>query len=367
MKRSWVEIDMRQICENARIYRSLLPEGAQIMAVVKADAYGHGDVEVSRALNAQGILLFAVSNLDEAMRLRENGVKGEILILGYTPVTELDRVLRYDVTQTILDEGYAAAALTVLGAKAGMMKAQAAIDTGMNRIGEDADDPEGCERFVRACAKKFHLTGIFTHLCVADTRDPESVAFTREQIRKFEQTADRVKDLELPYIHCMNSAGGLWHVSRCSRIARLGIILYGLKPDASNTLPAGIRPAMEWKSVVAMVKVIHSGETVGYGRTYKAHESREVATIPTGYADGYDRRLSNRGHVIIAGREAPVIGRVCMDQITADVTGMGVHPGDEVLLMGKDTLTADELARDLGTIGYEIVCGIGKRVTRYYV
>jgi alanine racemase len=205
---------------------------------------------------------------------------------------------------------------------------------------------------------------LFTHLCVADV--PDGREFTEEQIGKFKAVAERVADLRLPFVHCLNSAGGLFHAP-FGNLVRLGIILYGLKPDRGNELPAGIRPAMTWKSVVSMVKTIRPQETVGYGRTYRAEADTVVATIPTGYADGFSRALSNKGRVTIRGKVAPIIGRVCMDQITADVTGIpGVGIGDEVVLLGGD-YDADDMAADIGTIGYEVVCDIGKRVPRVYV
>ncbi len=356
LKRSWVEINLAAIRRNYTTYRkhASLP----LMAVVKADAYGHGDVEVAHVLQTQGCGDFAVSNIEEAIKIREAGIKGQILILGYTPIDCAGLLKQYDITQALLSEDYAR---QIAGQG---VKAQFAIDTGMNRIGLDADDPKECERIIRQYQTQFELTGLFTHLCVADT--PSEQAFTSGQIEKFKTVAESVQDLHLPFIHCMNSAGGLWQ-KPYGNLARLGIVLYGLKPDYGNQLPDGISPALQWKSVISLVKTLRIGETVGYGRTFTAQKEMRIATIPTGYADGYNRLLSNRGFVLIHGKKAPLVGRVCMDQITVDVTEIPeAQFEDEVTLLG-DGFTADDMGKMIGTIGYEIVCGISKRVSKIYL
>lgn len=358
-KRSWVEIDLEQLRRNYEICKALQPEGREIMAVVKADAYGHGDREVSATLDSLGVKRFVVSNLDEALHVR-SVTDGEILVLGYTSIDMAEELVKNNITQTLLSAEYAEALLST----GQPVKCQFAIDTGMRRIGLNADNPDGCERVIRKYRK--NLTGIFTHLCVADM--PEQTEYTQGQIQKFEAICDRVADLNLS-CHCMNSAGGLWY-SAHSAYARLGIILYGLKPNYENTLPDGIALVLSWKSVVSMVKDVKPGDTIGYGRTYLIERPMRVATIPTGYADGYSRLLSNKGWVLINGRRAQILGRVCMDQMMVDVTAIdGVEIGTEVVLLGhsgNEVITADELANLYGTIGYEIVCGINNRVQRIY-
>ena len=364
VKRCWVEVNLQTLVNNLKAYESSLQSPHEIMAVVKANAYGHGDVQVSKTLQAAGIRHFAVSNIEEAVRLREAGVTGQILILGYTPCDQAGRLLEHDVTQAIVDEAYA----TELHKSGVHVKVQAALDTGMNRIGLDAENPETCERAIRQYAKDFGLTGLFTHLCVADTDTESCRAFTKRQENLFMTVAERVADLKLPFVHCLNSAGGLWHDCPMSSLVRLGIILYGLKPDYANSLPSGIKPVLEWKTVVSMVKKVHAGETIGYGRSFRVEKDMTVATLPTGYADGYNRLLSNKGRVFIHGHAAPIVGRVCMDQMLVDVTNIpNVKLGDEVVLLNRDTYTADDMAEELGTIGYEIVCDISTRVTRVYM
>lgn len=363
-KRSWVEINLTNVNDNYKIYTSLHPSDREIMAVVKADAYGHGDQEISSILSNVGVKYFAVSNINEAIRVR-SVTNGEILILGYTPLDRAKDLIAYDVTQALLSEEYA----EKLAESSFPVKCQFALDTGMRRIGLNADNPEVCEHVIRLYHKKLKLDGLFTHLCVAD--NPEQNEFTNHQIALFEDIVSRVADLSLPHCHCMNSAGGLWHKSSVSCFTRLGIILYGLKPDYMNKLPEGINPVLSWKSVVSMVKNVKAGDTIGYGRSFTVEYPMKIATVPTGYADGYPRLLSNKGWVLINGKRAPIVGRVCMDQMMIDVTGIpDVGYETEVVLIGnsgEEKITADDLAQFIGTIGYEIICGINKRVERIYV
>ena len=205
-KRCWTEINLSAIIENYRIYKSNLLENQKVMAVVKADAYGHGDVEVAAALQKEGVQDFAVATVDEAVNLRKSGISGQILILGYTPICEVDSLLAYDITQAIPDEVYAQRLCKVSGAKD--VKVHFVLDTGMNRIGLDADNPVYCENVIRKYYDKFNVSGIFTHLCVADCDDENSVEFTKGQIAKFEAVVQKTEDLHIPFVHCLNSAGG---------------------------------------------------------------------------------------------------------------------------------------------------------------
>ena len=368
-KRCWTEIDLDCLAENYRICRRR-SGGREIMAVIKADAYGHGDEETALRLWEEGVRMFAVSNLDEAARVRRVLRDAEILILGYTPAACAMDLERLDIVQTIVSEEHAAD----LAAQRRKIRVQFAIDTGMNRIGLDAESPEHCSRVIRQYLDSFRVEGIFTHLCVADSYRESDILFTNQQMKLFEDVAQRVSDLQLPRVHCLNSAGGL--LCDCpyediGHIMRLGIIMYGLKPARDNTIPSGIRPALSWKSVVAMVKEVNPGESIGYGRTYTAVQKRLIATIPTGYADGYNRLLSDRGYVLINGMRAPITGRICMDQMMVDVTDIpDVKMGTEAVLIGtsgSETITADMLAEMIGTIGYEIICDISKRVDRVFL
>ncbi len=363
LRRSWVEIDLGQIERNYKILRNYNSNYKPIMAVVKADAYGHGDLEIAKRLESVGINNFAVSNLEEACKLRKGGIKGQILILGYTPVEYASYLYKYDITQTIIDDNYAHELFDIKEP----IKYQVALDTGMHRIGIPTDDELECERLIRSYAHNLNVVGIFTHMCVADSFDEENRLYTKQQINKFENIIKKISDLKLSYIHCMNSATFLWHTCRCDTISRLGIILYGLKPSYENDLPEGVKPVLKWKSVVSMTKCVGVNETIGYGRTFHVKKNMQIAIVSTGYADGYNRFLSNKGYVLINGKRAPIIGNVCMDQFMVDITKIvGVKMGTEVILLG-DSITADEMAQMVGTIGYEIVCNISKRVPRIYI
>ena len=338
------------------------------MAVIKADAYGHGDVEVAHALSELGVVNFAVSNIDEAEKIRKSGIKGQILILGYTPEESIKRAFESDITQAVLSAEYA----EMLVRTGISVKCQFAIDTGMNRIGLDADNQELCSQLIHKYATLLNVTGIFTHLCAADTEASDCVQFTKRQINKFIAVKNAIADLNLPFFHCLNSAGGLWHnQSGISNLVRLGIILYGLKPDYSNHLPVDIRPALSWKSVVSVVKAVKKGESIGYGRTFVANHDMVIATVPTGYADGYNRLLSNKGYVLINGKQANIVGRVCMDQFMVDVTKISdVKMGTEVVLLGVSgdkSINSDDMAQMIGSIGYEVVCDISRRVERVFI
>ena len=367
LHRSWVEVDLLQLTRNYLLCRAMLPKDTRVMAVVKADAYGHGYAALSCRLQAAGADAFAVSNLREAIELREAGITRDILILGYTPVSEWRHLVMYDLIQTLISEEYAEA---LWQASHMPLRCQFAVDTGMNRIGLATDDPAAAEACIRRYAARFTMTGIFTHLCTADGQDEASRAFARGQIERFEALADRLTDLSMPYVHCLNSAGSLFHQTKENKTVRMGIVLYGLKPDRENTLPDGVAPILSWKSVIAMVKAVKAGEGISYGRTVILDRDTRVATVPTGYADGYSRALSGKGYVLVNGHRAPILGRVCMDMMMLDVTDVPhVQVGDAVTLIGCDgehCITADDLAVLCDTIGYELVCGISKRVPRVY-
>ena len=362
-KRCWIEVDLEQIKNNIEIYKKNIPTKSKIIAVVKADAYGHGAVRVAKKLQEVGIGFFAVSNLLEAIELRKAGIKGEIIILGYTPTSHYKDLIKYDLIQTLISQEYAEQLWDMAKQP---LKVHFAIDTGMKRIGINADMPRECEQIIREYSKKFNLLGIFTHLCVADIDSYEDKKFTRLQIEKFERIADSVSDLKLPHIHCLNSAGGIFANTKYNKFIRLGIMMYGLKADYSNSLPLGVEPVLTWKSVISMIKTIQKGESVGYGRSFTAKKEMKIATIPTGYADGYNRKLSNKGYVLIHGQKAKIVGRICMDQFMVDITNiLDTKLGDEVILLGNSgnlSITADDMAHLIGTIGYEIVCNIAERV-----
>ena len=363
-RRCWAEVDLAQLVANLRSYRSHLQADTPVIAVVKADAYGHGAIPVSGALWAEGIRHFAVATLAEGAELRAALPDARILILGYTPPEDAAELIRYRLVQTLVGREYAE---SLAAAARETIDCCYAVDTGMRRIGLDAAEPDQTEAAIRALPPPLRLRGLITHLCVADAPDDAAArAFTEQQIFLFEALQRRVSDLDMSFSHCLNSAGGLYCGAHGP--VRLGIMLYGLRADASVPLPEGMRPALTWKCRVAMVKSIRMGDSVGYGRTWTADRDRRIATLTVGYADGYSRTLSNRGWVLLHGRRAPVVGRVCMDQMMVDVSDIPeTAMGDTAVLLGTDgreTITADDMAALTGTIGYEVVCDISPRVPR---
>lgn len=339
------------------------------MAVVKANGYGHGILEVSQVCHEQGVDFLGVASLDEAMTLREAGMKLPILVLGYIPQEFAHTVVSEGVRATIFESGLAEAlsrAAVELGQTAHL---HIKIDTGMGRLGYRAnlDTIQEIARLSRLPG--LHLEGIFTHFALADVPDK---SYTLEQLRVFEELLSGLagEGVEFEIRHCANSAALMEIPQTRFNMVRAGIAIYGLYPDPDHRPPGfNLIPAMQLKSRVSFVKTLHSGQSVSYGRTYYCTDETRVATVPIGYADGYSRLLSNRAWAYINGQKAPLIGTVCMDQVVFDVSAIpGVKEGDEVLLFGRteNGVTADDLAGIIGTINYEIVCAVSSRVPRIY-
>ena len=376
LRRAWAEIHLERLEGNLAAARTLVdPEKTDIACVVKANAYGHDDENIVPFLESLGIGFFAVSNIREAQKLRGYGVKGEILILGHTPPELAGELAENDIIQAAVSESHAMR-LAEQARKAGVaVKLHAAVDTGMGRIGVRASDEGSClaaaEALLRISREKgVVLDGAFTHYAAADSLSREDISYTAAQTHFFFDVCEKAREMgvDLRHTHCLNSAGGAFGYDPRSTLYRLGIMLYGLAPDISLEMPFALQPVMDLKAAVSYVKTLSPGDFVSYGRTYRAKGNITAATIPIGYADGYVRGLSGKAEVLINGKRAPIIGRICMDQLIADVTGIeGVHEGSEVTLIGTDgseTITADQLAAMCGTIGYEIVCGISKRIPR---
>ena len=377
LKRAWLEIDLSKLEKNLEILSSLLlPENKhQIACVIKANAYGHDDKSIACHLEKLGVVFFAVSNIKEAINLRKYGIKGEILILGYTPSEYVDVLVENNIIQTIVSESHAISIAECAQKKGIRVKVHVALDTGMGRIGLDVIEENNCEKVAKVLLnisrmKGIELDGLFTHYAVADSEDISDIEYTDKQTRLFLDVCNKVKKygVLLRHTHCLNSAGGIYHYSNYSTLVRFGILLYGLKPNRNLIIPDGIEPIMEFKSVVSCVKQHKKGEFIGYGRKYCCERNMSVATIPVGYADGYMRVLSSKANVLVNGMRTQIVGNICMDQLMIDVTTItNVKEGDIVTLIGRDgteCIYADELAEQSNTINYEIVCGISKRVPR---
>ena len=347
-----------------------------MMAIVKADAYGHGAAYVSRVLEETGADWFGVSNLEEALQIRKAGITRPILILGYTPACEARRLAANDVTQTVCNEEFGWE-LSRAACEAGVqVRVHLKMDTGMSRIGflcqREQELTEAVDQAERVCRLPGLIPeGIFTHFASADEEAGE--AFTRLQFALFEGIIARLAERGIRFAlkHCCNSAATLLYPEMHMDLVRPGLILYGLLPAPwlDGRLP--LRPAMELKTAVSMVKEVPAGSVVSYGRTYTTQTATALATVPIGYADGYPRSFSNRASMLVKGSRASVVGRVCMDQCMLDVTGIpGVREGMMVTVFGRDQgeiLPVEEFAALSGTINYESICLIGKRVPRVFL
>ncbi len=366
LHRTWAEISKSAIIHNFKEIKSQAGD-AKIMAVVKADAYGHSAEIAAPLLEKCGVDGFAVSNIEEALSLRNTGIKKPILILGYTPVNFVKTLAENNISQCVYSLEYAQRLSDYAEAADVKLNIHLKLDTGMSRLGFDLrKDISGIKDAVWAAKLPcFNVEGIFTHFAAADSDTAENTAFTEGQFERFMAGVEalRREGIIPKIIHCDNSAA-LCRGKHTLDAVRPGIILYGLSPDRAFNTNLKLLPAMSVKSVVSLVKTIRKGECVSYGMTYKAEKDMKIATVAAGYADGYPRKLSNKGEVLINGKRAKIIGRICMDQFMIDVSDIeNVAMGDEVTLFGSG-LSVDEIAEGSDTINYEIVCGIAPRVPR---
>ena len=355
-KRVYAEVDLGAIRHNLIKIKEHIKR--ELLVVIKANAYGHGALEVAKATNDIAHY-FAVATIEEAVKLREAGIKNPILILGYVSPEYFEDLVKYDIEQTLFD--YESALLL---AKAGG-KAHIAIDTGMGRIGFVPGE-ESVETIKSICSLEgIKIEGIFTHLATADEKDK---SFSHEQFERFTTFVKRLEEegISIPLKHVANSATIVDMPDMGLDLVRCGIITYGLKPS-HDVGDIDIKPALKLKTHVVYVKRVPKGTPISYGRTYVTDSERVIATIPVGYADGYPRALSNRGRVTINGHYAPIVGRVCMDQFMVDVTDIpNVKVGDSVGLI-DEMIPCEEIAEIEGTINYETVCKISDRVPRVYI
>ncbi len=366
LKRTWAEIDIDALLHNFHIIKGL--SCGKIAAVIKANAYGHGALFVANTLEKDGVDMFAVSNIEEAIELREGGISTPILLLGYTPISAAKLLLKYNIIQTVYSLEYAEELSEQAKKYGATIECHLKLDTGMSRIGFDCRSDALCgvsEMIKVAAFSGLNVTGAFTHFATAD----EETENTNAQYERFVAATDALKanGITLPLLHCCNSAGLMLHPDKHASLSRPGIILYGLKPDKEMESDLDLIPVMSLKSTVSLVKTIKKGDAVSYGRRFIADRDMTVATISVGYADGYPRALSNKGYVLINGQKAAILGSVCMDQTVVDVSGISdIKIGDEVLLFGKE-LSADDVASLCDTISYELVCGVSHRVPRVYI
>lgn len=369
--RVYARIDLRAIAHNFEMMHQKLAPGVMLCAVVKTDGYGHGAIPVARlAEKYPWVWGFAAATAQEAVTLREEGIRKPILILGYVFEEDHEALVRLDLRPAVFDADTARSLSREALRQGKVLPVHIAVDTGMSRIGVK-DNESGIEE-VLSIAKQggLRIEGIFTHFARADEKDKSNALGCAGRFRRFTDALNE-RGLQIPIRHCSNSAGILEIPEVQMDMVRAGITIYGIYPSDEMDREANhLEPAMELISHVSFVKTIEEGTSVSYGGTFTADRQMQVATIPVGYGDGYPRSLSSRGCVLIGGKRCPILGRVCMDQFMVDVTGMDVKRGDEAVLMGRSKdafLGVDELGECSGRFPYEFVCDIGKRVPRTYI
>lgn len=366
---TWVEIDLNALRHNLLAIKKWIGPQIKILGIVKADAYGHGDYEVSRVLLNNGVEMLGIAILEEGIQLRDKGIKAPLLLLGGIFEEQIDTVIQYGLTPTIYDLKLA----EILSKRAyyfnTIMKVHVYVDTGMGSIGVKHNKAVEFVKFAKNL-KNLCIEGIYTHCSSSDEKDS---AFTNLQIKRFRDVLDALDASKacIPLRHMANSGAILGYPEAYFNMVRPGLSLYGLYPSEDVSRDIGIRPVMSFKTRVIHIKDMKSGDVVGYGRTYRITKPTRVATLPLGYDDGYNRLLSNQGEVIIRSKKASIIGRVCMDQCFVDVTNIkDVSVGDEVVLYGsqaQETIPIESIAKQLNTIPYEVTCSISKRVPRIYI
>ncbi len=363
------EIDLGNLEHNFKEIRRIISPRAKICAVVKAEAYGHGAFEVAQTLISCGVSCLSVAVIDEAIELRQNGIKTPILILGFTPEDQFDKIIEHDIIQTVYSTKSAEKLSEIAGKKGKKAKVHIKLDTGFNRIGYQLDNLSINEIKRLFELKNLQIEGIYTHFARADEADN---LFTMEQFRKFMTAVDALErdGIYIPIRHTANSAAIIGFPYTHLDMVRPGIILYGLYPSEKiNMSRINLKPVMSVKTKVSGIKTLPKGKSIN---SFVTNRQSVIATLPVGYADGYSRRLSDKAEVIIKGQRVPVIGRICIDECMIDVTDItsGVKVGDDVVLfgsMGKQVISVNELAVKMGTINYEVICAISSRVPRIYI
>jgi alanine racemase len=363
---TWIDIDLEAVVHNLRLVQAMLDTKAQLMVVLKADGYGHGAIRIARTVINNGAQMLGVACLSEAVTLRRAGIQAPILILGYTPAWQARETVLYDVTATVFDLETLQAFDRAAAQVGRIANVHVKIDTGMGRLGLLPDQVLPVFEQATQLAN-VTIQGVFTHFSVADEADK---SYTYRQLECFGRVLSQIRrmGIEIPIVHASNSAALLSVPEARFDMVRVGIALYGLSPSPDTLLPDEFRPALSFKTRIAQVKVLPPGSYVSYGNTYRTKRYERIAVIPVGYADGFRRAPGTWGFVLIRGESAPIVGRVCMDQTMVNVTRIpDAQQGDEVVLIGQQgqaEITVDDVAKQLGTINYEVVSEILARVPR---
>lgn len=362
---TWAEVNLDNLAYNFKEIKKRVSSRVRIMACVKADAYGHGIIPVSKRLVSCGVNYLGVASIDEGITLRQAGIKVPVLILGLALKKDIAPLFRYKLIPTVCTEELALALNKIASLKKKVIKIHIKVDTGMGRLGVLSKDALSFIRKIHKL-KYLNIEGIFTHFPCADT-DKD---FTFFQLKQFNYLIEALKKekIIIPLCHTANSMAIISYKKSHFNMVRPGLALYGLYPRGG--LAIKLKPVLSLKTKIIYLKKVPKSYSVSYGRTYITRGQTQIATLPIGYGDGYSRNLSNQGPVLIKGRRFKISGRVCMDQIMVDVGNIPAKIGDEAILIGSqgnNKITAEELAKLSGTISYEIVCGLGSRIPRVYV
>lgn len=370
--RTWAEINLDALAFNMRNIRKITNKNAMIMAVIKADAYGHGVIECARTLLENGADRFAVATLNEAVEVRNNFPDIPVLILGSSVESEAEDIIKNDITPNVYTYEFAKTLSDKAVALGRDVKIHIKLDTGMSRIGfvvTDGENNKVIEEIKKiALLPNVVIEGIFSHFSTSDEADTE---YTRTQFRRFMYVCDALKScgVDIPIKHICNSAGIMMYPEYHLDMVRPGIILYGMYPsDEVDKTRLDLKYVMSLKSSITYVKEIEDRRGVSYGKEYIADGMAKIATVPIGYADGYTRLLAKKARIAVNGKLYPIAGRICMDQCMIDIgSGNNIKRGDEALIFGDGAVTADDLAKWLGTINYEITCMVSRRIPRVYI
>lgn len=365
--RAYIDINLNNLKYNLKQIQQV-SKSKNICAVVKANAYGHGSVDIATYLEKEKLVsAFAVADLDEAICLRECGISSDILIFGQTNILRLDSVAKHNLIQTIDSLDYA----KLINNNGIKIRTHLAIDTGMTRIGINGYTLSSfiSEFSILQTFSNIILEGVFTHLSVADSTDIPDIEYTKNQIKRITEIGTYLKRNISPgiIVHYLNSAGAIYYSSEESDWIRIGILMYGLYPNPKNRLPFIPKPVLSVHSTISLVRAIPTGTSIGYGRTFVSPKPMRIGIVPFGYADGYPRALSNNYFVLINEKKIPIVGRICMDQFMVDLTDTDISVGDQVTIIGSQgnlNITLDDIAAQSNTISYELACNISRRVHR---
>lgn len=372
LNRAWAEVNLDSIAHNAKEIRRITNKKTEIMGVVKADAYGHGVFEVAKTLLECGFTRLAVSMLDEAIQLRKSGITVPILILSYTDPIRAEEIIEHNVTQTVFSHDLAKALSDAADKLKRDVKIHIKIDTGMTRVGFMPGYSAVKNVVEISKLPRIVIEGLYTHFASADEKNRE---YTYMQFERFMSICAELRRIgvDIPVKHVANSAAIIEYPEMHLDMVRPGIIIFGMYPSTEiDKTKIDIIPAMSLKANIILVKDVEKNTSISYGRTFTTDRISKIATIPIGYADGYSRVLTGKGTVLVNGRETPIVGSICMDQCMIDITDINgdINVGDEVILIGKQgesSITAEDIANKIGTINYEIVCVIGRRIPRVYI